>query len=142
MCLFRFLCDLHGSACLVHLFQFLYDLYGLVCPVYLLWFLCDIYDRTEFTGYVFSTYTSYSASNIIVSFFLQSTICVNYFKPTLLSRKHQTASLLFSFSSKTKSLSPLGHMISSGFMSVNSVLCSCRTKSSSLIMCHKKAGDK
>lgn len=139
----------HCSNCLVCLFRFWYnlfwflcDLHGLVCSVYLFWFLCDIHDKIEFTRCVFSTYTLHSTSNTIVSFSLQSTICINYFKPTLLLRKHQTVSLLFSFSSKTKSLSLLGRMISSGFMFVNSVLHSGRTKSSSLIMYCKKAGDK
>lgn len=142
MCLLWFLYNFHGSACFIRLFWFLCNLYKSVLLMCLLWFLYDIHDGTEFTRYAFSIYTSYSASNTIVSFPLQSTICVNYCRPTPLLIKRWIASLLFSSSSGTESSCLTRQTTSSGFTPINSVLRLFGTESPSLFVRHKKIGNK
>lgn len=127
---------------LVHLFRFLYNLYDLICLVHLFYFLYNLYNGTEFIQCVFSTYIRYSASNTIVSFPLQSIICVYYSRRTPNSKKPQTAFLLSSYSPGIKSFSFLGYMTSICFSPVNSVLCLSKTESLSFFVYCKKTGNK
>lgn len=104
--------------------------------------LCDLHDRMEFIGCVFPIYTSHSAFDLIISLPLQFTIYVNCSSPTLLSRKHWAASLLFLSSSGIKSPYSVRQITSSSFTLVNSTLHPFKTASPSPSMCCKKAGDK
>lgn len=142
ICLLRFSCDLHGFAYLVRLFRFLYNLYGIIPLMCHLWFLCDIYDETEFIRCALSLYILHSAFNTIVSFLLQSTICVNCSWLTPLLKKRRTEFLLSSSSLRIESFSFSGHMTSSSFMLINSMLDFFKTESSSFFGRCKKAGNK
>lgn len=104
--------------------------------------LCDFHDGTEFTGCVFLIYTLHTAFDLIVSLPLQSTICVNCFSPTPLSRKCQAASPLSSSSSGTESPCPTRQTTSSGFMPVNSMSLFFETKSFSPSVRRKKTSNK
>ncbi len=126
-------------------------LFGLSCMFTSKWFssrfrlscassyiLCDLYNGTEFIRYVFPTYTSHLTFDRIVSLSLQSTICVNCFRPTPLSRKRWAASLLSSSSSGTESLYHTCQITSSDFIPFNSVSRFSGTESSSpFVYCNK-----
>lgn len=104
--------------------------------------LCDLYNGTEFTGCVFPIYTLHPAFDTIVSLPLQSTIFVNYFRPTSLSKKRWAAFLLSFSSSGTESLYLAWQTTSSGFMPVNSMLRVSGTESLSFFVYCRKACNK
>ena len=81
--------------------------------------LYNFYDRIEFIAWVFPIYTSHAGFETIVHLLLQSIICVNCCRPTLLLRKCWAPSLLSSSSSRTESPYFAGQTYSSGFISVN-----------------------
>lgn len=116
-----------------------------VCLAYLCassYVLCNLLNELKFTRYFFLTYTSYTAFDTIISFSLQSTIYVNYSRPTPLSTKYWASSLLCSFSFGTESSCPIGRTTSSSFTLVNSVLRLFGIKSSSSFIRRKKTGNK
>lgn len=104
--------------------------------------LCDLHDGTEFTKCVFSKYTSYLVFDTIVSLPLWSIICDNCFKPILLLKKCQIASLLSFSSSQTESPYLVRRTTSSDFTLINFVSRLSKTKSPSPFMHCKKADNK
>lgn len=128
--------------CFVCIFSFLCNLHNLFCLIYLFLFLCDLYNEIEFTRYVFYIYISYSVSNIIFSFLLQSTICVNYSKLTLQSRNYQTAFLLFYFSFGITFFYFSEYTTGTGFTLANPMLYPFEIKSLFLFVCNNKADNK
>ena len=132
MSLIWFCCDLHNLVCVVCL-----------CLVLrLLLLLCGHYDGSDFTGCVFSIYTTLSVFDTNVSSPLRSTICVNCCRPTPQSRKRPAPSLLSPSSFGGECFSLLGHMTRTGFTPVNSALSSSETESLSPFIRRKQAGDR